>query len=71
MFGDTLEFTKLIDGCFCICFTATPDNCDAKGAQSLIADTLQFSRHSYVLDDPTRVTAQLEVDAVIDAKSAE
>jgi hypothetical protein len=36
MLGDTGKFTKLINGCFCICLTATPDNLDAEGAHRLV-----------------------------------
>lgn len=31
IFRDPVKFNALIIGCFCICFTATPDNCDPKG----------------------------------------
>jgi|LauGreDrversion4_2_1035121.scaffolds.fasta_scaffold22780_1 hypothetical protein len=40
MLGDTDKFTKLIDGCFCICLTATPDDRDPKGAHRLVIETL-------------------------------
>lgn len=40
MLGDTGKFTKLIDGCFCICLTATPDDRDAKGAHRLVIEAL-------------------------------
>lgn len=31
IFNDPVKFSILISGCFCICFTATPDNCDPQG----------------------------------------
>lgn len=67
---DSARFNKLINGCFCICFTATPDNCDAKGVQRLVLDTLQFSRYNYVLDVPVNEVPELEMD-VVDAPSTE
>lgn len=70
MFGSPARFTELINGCFCICLTATPDNCDPEGAHSLLVKTLQFGRYNYVLDAPTK-PAQLEVDATVDASSVE
>jgi hypothetical protein len=71
MLGDTGKFTKLINGCFCICLTATPDNLDAEGAHRLVIETLQFSRHDYELDAHANEVALLEVDAVVDAPSTE
>ena len=47
MLWDTAKFTNLIDGCFCICLTATPDNNDKKGAHYLVIELLGFSRHDY------------------------
>ena len=31
IFRDPVKFNSVISSCFCICFTATPDNCDPKG----------------------------------------
>ena len=31
IFRDPIKFNTVASGCFCICFTATPDNCDPKG----------------------------------------
>lgn len=71
MFGSPARFTELIDGCFCICLTATPDNCDPEGAHSLLLKTLQFGRYNYVLDVPANKATKLEIDAVVDASSVE
>lgn len=50
MLGDPEKFAEMINGCLCLCFTATPDNKDPKGAERLVVDTLQFSRYNYVID---------------------
>ncbi len=71
MFKGSDEFTQLINGCFCICFTATPDNCDSKGVHRLVIDTLRFTRFNYMLDAPANEIARLEVDAVVDAVSVD
>lgn len=34
MFESPSEFADLINGRACICFTATPDNCDGKGVEA-------------------------------------
>jgi hypothetical protein len=34
MLNDLESFAKLVDGCACLCFTATPDNCDEKDAEA-------------------------------------
>ena len=36
MFEAPERFAKLIDGIACICFTATPDNCDGKGVEAQV-----------------------------------
>jgi len=33
MIEDPAKFEGLINRCFCVCFTGTPDNCDANGIQ--------------------------------------
>jgi hypothetical protein len=34
------KFSGIIRECFCICFTGTPDNCDANGIQKYMIDNL-------------------------------
>jgi len=34
MLGDPEGFTTKTSGCACVCFTATPDNCDEKGTEA-------------------------------------
>lgn len=73
MLKDTERFAALINGCFCICFTATPDNGDAKGVQRRVLTTLHFSMHNYVLDAQSN-QSQMEVDTIdvpsVDGKAA-
>jgi hypothetical protein len=65
MLWDTAKFTNLIDGCFCICLTATPDNNDKKGAHYLVIELLGFSRHDYAFgDEAEKYSLALKVDAV-------
>jgi hypothetical protein len=33
MIEEPAKFEKIINGCFCICFTGTPDNSDSNGIQ--------------------------------------
>ena len=37
-------FAKLIEGRVCICFTATPDNCDGQGVEAQAIQALQFKQ---------------------------
>jgi len=70
MLHGTEKFAALINGCLCICLTATPDG-DSKGLRRLVVDTLRFSRMNYVLGAPANQPARLEVDEVVDASSLE
>ena len=49
---DTEKFATLINSCFCVCLTATPDDGDSKGAQRAVVDILKFSRYNYITDAP-------------------
>ena len=40
MIEDCAKFSSIICGCFCICFTGTPDNCDANGIQKYMIDNM-------------------------------
>jgi hypothetical protein len=70
MLENPLKFAELINGCFCICFTATPDNCDIKGAERKAVDLLGFKRFNYVLDRAANV-AKLEVDETLSFTTTE
>jgi hypothetical protein len=50
MFESPENFAKLINGRACICFTATPDNCDAKGAEARVVAALHFTVFRYSPD---------------------
>jgi hypothetical protein len=71
IFRDPVKFEALISGCFCICFTATPDNCDPNGVQRGVVEALHFSVFSYVLDAPTNGSLQLEAESVVDLPTDE
>jgi hypothetical protein len=43
-------FIKLINGRACICFTATPDNCDGKGVEAKVISALKLEVFHYVPD---------------------
>jgi len=44
-FRSPTRFAGLIDGRACICFTATPDNCDGKGVEASLIQALQFKQY--------------------------
>ena len=68
---DTEKFAALINSCFCVCLTATPDDGDSKGAQRAVVDTLKFSRYNYVTDAPKFQKIKLDVDEVVVAAESE
>jgi hypothetical protein len=41
-------FIKLINGRACVCFTATPDNCDGKGVEAKVISALKLEVFHYV-----------------------
>jgi hypothetical protein len=49
--SQTVKFSTLIDGHCCICFTATPDNCDAKGSEAKLITTLGFKIIKYMINN--------------------
>jgi late competence protein required for DNA uptake (superfamily II DNA/RNA helicase) len=50
MFSNSRSFAAMIEECCCICFTATPDNCDVKGIEAKVVNGLKFPKYSYVLE---------------------
>ena len=42
IFSNTDKFSALISECACVCFTATPDNCDPKGAEAKVVAAFGF-----------------------------
>ena len=50
MFDVPENFAHLIEGRACICFTATPDNCDGNGVESKVIQALHCKQYQYVPD---------------------
>jgi hypothetical protein len=50
MFKDPIKFNSFSSECACICFTATPDNQQAKGLEVRVVSSLKFEKFYYVLD---------------------
>lgn len=50
MLNDTENFIKLVNECACLCFTATPDNCDEKGIEAKIINALGFKKYEYIVE---------------------
>lgn len=70
MFDSPVRFAKLIDRRACICFTATPDNCDGKGVEAQVIQALHFKQYDYVPDAvPVDAATRLQFDEVIHAES--
>jgi len=69
MLGDPVGFATFIDECCCLCFTATPDNCDAKGTEAKVISALKFHKYSYLLDNQN-IVVDLTFDEVITCSSA-
>ena len=50
IFNEPQAFSAMVEECCCICFTATPDNCDAKGVEAKVISALKFFKCNYILD---------------------
>jgi hypothetical protein len=50
MFEEPKVFAQFIKGKFCICFTATPSNCDPQGVETEVIKALGFKQYDYILD---------------------
>jgi len=53
MFESPKTFADFIENKFCICFTATPSNCDQQGVEAEIIKALGFRQYNYVLGQPS------------------
>jgi len=71
MLKHTGKFAALIDSCFCICLTATPDDGDAKGLLRIVVGTPQFTQFNYVLDDELANQPTLMEADIVDAPSVD
>jgi len=47
MFKDPSAFKRFAAEACCLCFTATPDDQDAKGVEAKVVAALEFTRFSY------------------------
>jgi hypothetical protein len=52
MFESPKAFANFIENKFCICFTATPSNCDQQGVETEVIKALGFKQYDYVLGQP-------------------
>lgn len=48
----------------CICFTATPDNCDVKGAEVRLISTLDFKVIKYMINNAIEINNE-EINKVV------
>lgn len=57
------QFIKLIDGRACICFTATPDNCDGNGVEAKVIAALKLEVFNYLPNaEPIDAATRLKID---------
>jgi len=49
MFEQPKFFAGFIKKKFCICFTATPDNCDQHGVEAEVTKVLDFEQRNYII----------------------
>lgn len=71
IFREPAKFAALIAGCYCVCFTATPDNRDPAGLHRAVTSALGLASYDYVLDADERKALQVDVDAVLELPTAE
>ena len=66
------KFAKLINMKTCICFTATPDNCDANGVEAKVVSALHFNVFRYASDvEIVDAATKLKMDQVQHAATIE
>lgn len=68
IFNETDRFTALIAESACLCYTATPDNCDPKGVEKKMVSALGFQKYNYILDEQMKKPS-LDIDEVVTGKS--
>jgi hypothetical protein len=49
MFEEPKAFAKFLIGTFCVCFTATPSNCDPQGVETEVIRALGFKQYDYII----------------------
>jgi hypothetical protein len=68
MFNEPKNFKKFIEKKFCVCFTATPSNCDQQGVEAEAVKALGFKQYNYLIDQvPINVAVRLQCDEVVQA----
>ncbi len=48
MFEEPKAFLRFVNGTFCVCFTATPSNCDEHGVEAEVIKALGFKQEATV-----------------------
>ena len=72
MFDEPKNFAKFIEKKFCICFTATPSNCDQQGVEAEVVKALGFKQYDYLTDQaPGNAITRLQFDEVVQACGVE
>lgn len=72
IFDSPKAFAAFVDKKFCICFTATPSNCDQQGVEAEVIKVLGFKQYDYLLGkNPVNVAERLLLDEVNQASTLE
>lgn len=50
MLDEPKNFAKFMEKKFCVCFTATPSNCDQQGVEAEVVKALGFKQYTYLAD---------------------
>ena len=70
MYEDPVKFREFVAKCACICFTATPDDQDPKGVDTMVLKAMSFQQFFYVLEKVDQ-KVQLNFDRELPAMSNE
>ena len=72
MFNEPKNFKKFVEKKFCVCFTATPNNCDQQGIETEVVKALGFKQTNYLIDQiPVNVAVRLQCDEAVQAHSVQ
>jgi len=73
MFEPLKAFADFIENKFCICFTATPSNCDQQGVEAEVIKALGFKQYNHILGQPSAggAATRLQFDEVNQAVTLE
>ena len=65
MFEEPKAFAKFLIGTFCVCFTATPSNCDPQGVETEVIKALGFKQYDYIIGQvPPSAVERLQFDEI-------